>query len=182
MNVGLRAVVLPLFVGLASVFLIGCGGSEQNASAHNGQDVNFAQMMIPHHEQAVEMSRLVYERANREEVKQLARSIEAAQEPEINQMRSWLRAWGEGEMVGDHSTHDMPGMVGSGEMERLANVRGDEFDNLFLRLMISHHEGAIDMAKEVQSGGKSQDVERLAGEIIATQQAEIDHMSSLLPK
>jgi len=154
---------------------------------HNQHDVAFAQQMIPHHAQAIEMARLAPERTSTEKVLDLARRIEQAQDPEIQQMTTWLAAWGasvpttapgHGGMGMDHG--GMPGMMSAEEMRQLTQAKGAEFDRLFLTMMIEHHEGAVHMAQMELQHGSNTEARTLAQRIIDTQQAEIDEMRGLL--
>ena len=145
----------------------------------------FAQMMIPHHEQAVEMSKLAATRAGSSEVKALASKIEAAQGPEIATMQGWLKDWNassDGSSMGgmDHSGHDMEGMMSDSEMADLESKSGDAFDQAFLSMMIEHHSGALGMAKTEIADGENPDAIALAKTIESTQQAEIKQMEALL--
>lgn len=155
----------------------------------NEVDVSFAQGMIPHHAQAVEMSRLAATNDASPEVAALAAEIEGAQQPEIDLMTQWLSEWGQPapdpsmDMDGMHEMAGgmmMSGMVSSADMERLQEARGAEFDRLFLEFMILHHEGAIDMARQELEGGQNPAARELAQSIIDSQQAEIDRMNQLL--
>lgn len=139
-------------------------------------DQMFAAMMIPHHEQAVEMSELALTRSTNEELLALARQIRDAQEPEIDQMRSW----GDTDM-GDHAGHgmEMSGMLSDTEMDALRGATGSEFDRLFLAGMIAHHEGAIEMADMIIDS-ENDEVRALGESIRRTQQLEIDRMRVLL--
>ena len=186
--------IAPLVaLGLA---LTACGGDESDAGAasadHNDQDVTFATEMIPHHTQAVQMSEMALANAESQEVRDLAEDISAAQEPEIEQMSSWLEAWGEdvpdtgdGDMGGmDHGgmdgMEDMPGMMSSDEMDELESASGSAFDEMFLSMMIEHHEGAIEMAQTEQADGENPDEIDLAETIEDAQTAEIETMEELL--
>ena len=193
---------LAITAGLA---LAGCSGDGDNTStdpgttqsevaeqSFNAADVYFAQQMIPHHRQAIEMSDLAAVRAENPEVRQLAVDIAAAQGPEIQTMTGWLESWGEdvppdtadGGM--DHSVHggapidDMPGMMTTEEMDQLEASTGTEFDQMFLTMMIAHHEGAIDMAATEQTDGENADAVALAEEVETDQAAEIAEMQALL--
>ena len=152
--------------------------------------------MIPHHAQAVVMAKMAQTQASDPKVKALAVDIEAAQGPEIEQMSGWLKAWGEkvpatdssaGDMDGDMSGHDMgsmdgdtPGMMSSGQMSRLGMASGAMFDRMWLRMMIQHHEGAVEMAGTEQADGHSPDAVALAKKIEAAQTAEISQMQEML--
>lgn len=152
------------------------------AADHNDQDVIFAQMMIPHHRQALDMAELAETRASSAEVKKLAKQIEAAQDPEIQTMSGWLTSWGV-QVPGEddmHMDHGMPGMMSGEDMKKLEGLSGAAFDKAFLEMMIQHHEGAITMAKAEQSNGAYEPAKQLAASIIAGQSAEITTMKRLL--
>ncbi len=157
-------------------------------ASNNAADVAFAQGMIPHHQQAIEMARLVPERAQSEAVRNLARQIEAAQGPEIETLTGWLRDWGMAPGGMDHGGMDhgrmdhggMGGMMSDAEMKQLDQARGAEFDRQFLSLMIKHHEGAVAMAQTELGSGQFPAAKQLAKQIIDAQQAEIDTMRGLL--
>lgn len=180
-------------------------GEEQG---HNEADVTYLVMMIEHHTQALEMTELVEDRYDRDDINRIAERITAAQEPEITAMESWLE-----EHVfeparessahqnfcgleGDGSHHDedadlpecdldvdhdeMEGMVSDEDMDRLSGAESDEFDRLFVELMTEHHEGAVTMAEDVMDQGKDQLVLEMANELIAEQNTEIARMEQIL--
>ncbi|GAA4288661.1 DUF305 domain-containing protein [Georgenia daeguensis] len=153
-------------------------------AAHNDADTMFAQMMIVHHEGAIEMADLAVEKAGSEEVRTLAEGISAAQGPEIEQMTSWLEAWGEdsapmGGMEG-HGGMDMEGMSQEEAMAELEGLSGAEFDQRFLELMIAHHQGAVEMSETELADGENPQALELAQKIIDDQQAEIAEMEQML--
>ncbi len=170
------------------------GSGDASASVATGRaaDIAFAQLMIPHHEQAVEMADMALARVTSPEVRALAVQIKAAQDPEIAQMRSWLSEWGApAQMPGmehgsdDHSGHDMGGMSMSGmmtadDMAALEAATGDVFDRMWLQMMIEHHVGAVAMADQVLAAPDDSRVEKLARAVIAGQRAEIAEMKGLL--
>lgn len=161
------------------------GAGSDTSSQFNDADVAFAQGMIPHHEQAIEMAELAADRAESAEVKHLAEDIEAAQGPEIETMTGWLEAWGQeapsGTMDhGDMDHGDTGGMMTEDEMNMLEGAEGAEFDRMFLEMMIEHHEGAIDMARTEQANGENPDAVALAEQVETDQDAEIDQMRRLL--
>jgi uncharacterized protein (DUF305 family) len=153
------------------------------AEAHNDADVTFAQHMIPHHQQAVEMSDVVLGKQGIDpRVTQLANQIKLAQGPEIQQMQGWLDTWGAPAMP-PISGHDMPGMQGmmsDADMTALKDAQGVEASKLFLTQMIAHHEGAITMAQTEIEDGQDPVATAMAKEIVATQQQEIDMMKGIL--
>lgn len=154
-------------------------------------DVTFAQMMIPHHEQAVVMADLALDpKAGASPfVTELAEEIRGAQQPEIDQMKSWLAQWGApSAMPSDHDTHaghsmdglTMSGMMTDEQMAELARARGTKFDDMWLTMMIAHHEGAIVMAEQVRAQSDDPEVTTLAGAIIVAQRNEIAQMKKEL--
>ena len=147
-------------------------------------DAMFAQMMIPHHEQAVEMSTLAETRASDPRIVALAAEIKGAQQPEIDQMKAWLQEWGVPVMTADdamgaHMGHGMSGMLTDEQMSELEAASGTEFDILYAQYMIEHHKGAIEMAQDVVDS-KDPRVAALAQAIIQTQQAEIAQLETTL--
>ncbi|RRO14948.1 DUF305 domain-containing protein [Saccharopolyspora rhizosphaerae] len=153
---------------------------ETGQAPHNQADVTFARGMVPHHQQAIEMSRMAPDRAESPEVKALAEQIQAAQGPEIEKLTGWLQSWGVGEHSGvEHGGHG-GGMMSPAEMHRLGRSSGPEFDRAFLTMMIEHHEGAIEMARTALSAGQFPEAKQMAQQIIDTQQTEIDTMKRLL--
>ena len=178
-----RIVVAALL--LAALTLTGCGsdgGGSGTATDHNDADVQFAQMMIPHHQQAVEMSKLVLQADGIDPaVTMVAKGIKAAQAPEIELMQGWLQQWGAevDEMDGMHGMGG-DGMLSDDDMSKLGRAEGDELSMLFLEGMIGHHRGAIGMARHELDAGSSSDARKLASQIIESQGAEIKLMRDLL--
>ncbi|WP_120520232.1 DUF305 domain-containing protein [Arthrobacter celericrescens] len=161
----------------------GMMGSSSPATApatdHNAADVIFAQMMIPHHEQAIEMSEMILKKQGiSAEVAALANRIKAAQGPEIEKMKGWLKDWNQSMQM--PSGHGMDGMMGADDIAKLEAAQGKEAAKLFLTQMITHHEGAITMAKTESAGGKNSDAIQLSKDIISAQEAEIKEMRQLL--
>lgn len=157
------------------------GGSPYRTVDVARADVMFTAMMIPHHEEAVEMSRLMLAKQDIDPaIDDLAQRIENAQIPEIERMERWLDDWGFGGMS------DMPGMGRGGgmmsgsDLDRLDAARGLEAERYFLTEMIDHHEVAIDMSESEVRNGRYAPVVDLAGDIIRSQTAEIAEMRELL--
>jgi uncharacterized protein (DUF305 family) len=194
-----------IVAGFATAALVtGCGGGndmagmQHNSTAastpasgrqsadHNDHDVQFAQEMIAHHQQALDMARMVPGKSTNPKVTDLAKRIEGAQDPEIKTMTAWLSQWG-----ASPAASSMPGMdhgsMGSGtgmmtaeEMTELGQATGAEFDKMWMEMMIKHHEGAITMSKtHIEKGGNAES-KKLAQDIITAQQAEITEMQGLL--
>ncbi|HZA84345.1 MAG TPA: DUF305 domain-containing protein, partial [Actinomycetes bacterium] len=181
----MRRILLAL---AAALLLAACNQGEQDQeegtapaeAAPNDADVTFTQNMIPHHQQAIEMAKLVDSHTDRTELRKLANSIMRGQSQEITQMQGWLRSWGKpatpSEGHGGHGDTEMPGMMSEADMRRLMEATGTEFDLAFVEMMAAHHQGAIDMANTELKDGSAPEVTRLAQQVIDTQQDEIDQL------
>ena len=216
LKAGLGALALAATLGLAGCAddtdaggMGGMGGMESSSAApsstapsspapsvaktpasgpQNDADVMFAQMMIPHHQQAVEMSDLMLAKADADpRVLTLARQIKDAQAPEITQMTGWLEGWGfkvqpmDNDM--DHSGmsgNGMDGMMSDEDMKELEGASGADASRMFLEGMVKHHEGAVEMAQTEISDGENPDAIKLAEAIVTSQQQEITVMKDLL--
>lgn len=194
----LRTIALTSGALTATLFLAGCSTdastngansgttsspSAEESAAFNGADQMFASMMIPHHEQAVEMADLVLEKTGIDDrVVSLAQDIKAAQDPEIEVMKGWLSSWGvdydSSEVSGMGDMGD--GMMSGSDMDQLEQADGSEASHLFLEQMIEHHEGAIVMAQVELDAGEYPAAIELAGAIISAQTAEIATMRAIL--
>jgi uncharacterized protein (DUF305 family) len=149
----------------------------------NDADIMFAQMMIPHHEQAIELADMALDPTlmASEKVKALASQIKNAQDPEIDLMAQWLDDWEQPlmDMSVDHSM-TMEGMLSVDELGAIGQMNGEEFDQAWIRAMIAHHKGAIEMADTVKAEGESALVQELADAIIQAQKSEIDTLELLI--
>lgn len=184
--------------------------TSEQAEAHNQADMDFAHMMIPHHQQAVEMSDIILAKQGVDpRVVDLATQIKAAQGPEIEKMQGWMKRWGMSGMPGMSGTPTtttmsmpggsmmpngsmMPGMPGMGDMsgmdgmmseadmDALKNAQGVEASKLFLAGMIRHHQGALVMAQDEVKNGQFPDAVAMAESILESQQKEIDTMNQIL--
>jgi uncharacterized protein (DUF305 family) len=153
------------------------------AAEHNAADVMFAQMMIPHHAQAIQMSDIMLKKQGiPPEVTALATKIKAAQGPEIEKMTGWLTSWNEPTAApSGHSMDDgMERMMGEEDMKKLETGQGTDAAKLFLTQMIAHHEGAVMMARTESTDGKNPDAVQLSKDIVASQETEIQEMKDLL--
>jgi uncharacterized protein (DUF305 family) len=197
-----RAAV-ALICGL-TLLLVGCGDStgtptKTSQIGHNDADVAFATGMIQHHAQALSMVDLTLGRDLDPKVEQLAEDIRAAQAPEIETMADWLQDWDEPipATVRDHvnaedhggghgatdetdTGMDMPGMMSAGDMAKLEQASDAEFQDMWLSMMMNHHEGAVEMAQTEQTDGQYEPAITLAEDIEKSQTAEIDAMRALL--
>jgi uncharacterized protein (DUF305 family) len=152
-------------------------------AGYNADDVAFATNMIPHHQQAVDLAALVPDRTTNAALQSLAQQISAAQQPEIEVMKVFLVQWKENpDTDSGHGGHGntMQGMVDDATMTKLKSLNGAEFDKLWLETMISHHQGAIEMAKAEVANGDNVDAKSLATNIVTTQEAEIGQMKQML--
>ncbi len=184
-----RVAALAMTALALALALSACGGTDATTADHNQADVSFATDMIPHHQQALEMVDLTEERPLDAEVSALAAGIAAAQAPEIEEMSGWLSDWDEpvpsasasdGMDEMDMSGEAMPGMMSSEDMAALGAASDDQFQRMWLTMMIDHHQGAIDMAKTEQADGSSAPAIALAKAIQDTQEGEIATMRQLL--
>ncbi len=191
-SVGFGALACAISAAILALSLSGCSAAEQASSEHSGHsieqsqemsqslaaaDIMFAQMMIPHHQQAIDMALLAETHAGAEEVKKLAAEIKGEQSPEVELMKSWLSQ--EGVQVEIDHSMTMPGLLSASQMESLAAATGDQFDKLFLLSMIEHHKGAIEMAQNVLTS-TNVEVQILAESIILSQTEQIAFIQSLL--
>ncbi|GGV23033.1 MULTISPECIES: DUF305 domain-containing protein [Paenarthrobacter] len=160
----------------------GNGSAGSSDTAHNAADVMFAQMMIPHHAQAVEMSDAILAKKDiPASVTQLAVQIKAAQAPEIQKMTAWLEGWNMPVMASSgHAGHGMDGMLSEAELQKLKDAQGTEAAKLYLTQMITHHEGAVAMAKTEIAQGKYPEAIQLGRDIVTSQEREIQDMKGLL--
>ncbi|MEJ8283650.1 DUF305 domain-containing protein [Curtobacterium citreum] len=188
------AAAAALTIGLT---LAGCStnstGSSDNsssstsaASAHNDQDVMFTQGMLPHHQQAIEMSDMLLDKGSDvdADVVTLAKQIKAEQAPEIKTMTGWLKAWGEpteaSSMSGmDHSSMS-GGMMSDSDMDALDKASAADTGKLYLEQMVEHHTSAVDMAGTEVDKGKNSDAIALAKSIVSSQTEQITQMKDML--
>jgi len=193
----MKSLIAVVFALTAVVGLVSCSDNGQDSSsdiaeseAFNQADVDFATDMIQHHAQALAIVDMTVAREFSPELTRLAEQIRTAQGPEIETMVDWLNDWdqpvpettnahGDGEMDMDS---DMPGMVSEEELGELEAAQGAEFEQMWLEMMIEHHEGAIEMATIEQSDGEYPAAIDLAEAITSVQQTEIDEMDGLLTR
>jgi len=188
-----RPLILTV-AGIAIAALLAACGSHASSSASTA-DVSFAQLMIPHHQQAVQMADMAITSASSPDVQKLAEQIKGAQGPEISTMQSWLTAWRADDHMegmdpsapvnGDMGGMDMGGMSAYGmmtqeDMEKLSNATGTDFDRMWLQMMIAHHQGAVTMAQQVLDTTTNPEVQKLAQAVVDGQTQEIDAMQKLL--
>ncbi len=157
-------------------------------TSYSPDDVRFMQDMIPHHNQALQLAELVAGRTNHPELVDVAGRINVSQRDEIQFMQQWLRSRGEtvpNPTAHDamHTDHRMAGMATPRQMEELAGLDGTDFDRMFLRLMITHHEGAVTMVEELlEQPGAAYDpvLFEFTNDVTNDQETEIERMNGLL--
>lgn len=160
------------------------------APSDSSPEAGFARDMMVHHAQAVEMAEIVRDKTDSEEIRTLAADIALTQQAQIGQMQGWLQVWDlpptgtEPAMswMGEPHEGRMPGMASPEEINDLQQASPEEAEALFLQLMVPHHEAAVPMAQAVLEETDRKEVERLAGSIVASQQAEIELMRGLLQR
>jgi uncharacterized protein (DUF305 family) len=164
---------LMLFLGLTAGFTLFQAPEDRSSDQEfNRQDVMFMNMMIVHHDQAIEMAELAENRTDNEEILELSRNISQAQRAENEQMTEWMQELGY--ETGNH--HPMAGMASQEEMRRLETSEGENFDKLFAELMIEHHRGGIEMARNFREVGLNSELKAMQTQMIEAQQSEIKKM------
>ena len=197
--------LIVLVTLLATLLALGACGGDDDEPAHkshtaangdefNDADVDFATDMIQHHAQALAMVDLTMGRVLDPEILALAEDIRAAQAPEIESMSDWLTEWGEDipETVRDHANaghamegmegmdSEMPGMMSAEDLQALEDASDSEFQDMWLEMMIEHHEGAVEMAETEIADGQYKPAVDLAEDIVEAQTAEIETMQGLM--
>jgi uncharacterized protein (DUF305 family) len=150
-----------------------------DGSAYNAIDVAYVQMMIAHHEQAIEMAKLAPAQASNTGLKSLADRMNAAQTLEIDYLKSWLRDRNQPESDPNHDHASMPGGQSPEKMAALTAATGADFDRMFIAMMTEHHQGAQQMAGDLLKSGVDERLSELANETAVEQIAEIRRMSAL---
>lgn len=181
----------------AGGLLAGCGGTTATSPAtapppagrvtpaaglkhHNQDDVVFLQKMLPHHVQTGTMSDLAHSKATLPKVKTIALRIKAAQDQQITRIHNLLGAWDSPASAGGSSSDQVPGMLSDQQIQQLKAATGNAFDQLFLQLMITHQQGAIQMSQTELAQGSDPQARRMAQDIITGQQGEINQMQKLI--
>lgn len=159
---------------LAIVLAVAFLRPHSSATSFNANDVMFAQMMLPHHQQAIVMAEMVQQpgREASADVRSLAKEIRTQQSTEVRTLEELLRSW-HADADGGHHVGMMEGVLSDEELRQLDALRGPEFDHAWSLSMIRHHRGAIAMARDVLTSGVNQRVLRLANDVVAAQESEI---------
>ena len=177
-------IALRVFNSDSGTHMMGDSSAEGMNNSQSASDLEmnehmFAEMMIPHHQQAVDMSDLALKKSTNPKILDLAQRIKSAQSSEIIQMQSWLGGKEAKSMMSDHSGHSMGGMLTDEEFSKLESSSGVTFDTLFLEGMIVHHEGAIDMAQMIKET-TTQEVNAFGLNVVEVQSEEIREMKEIL--
>jgi uncharacterized protein (DUF305 family) len=181
-------VVLLLILALVAGGVLGYTIRALQLPSAGSADVGFARDMIEHHRQAVEMSKLVYDRTEDEIIRSLAFDIMTTQQAQIGMMSGWLASWNHSvnstgprmEWMGMPVAGLMPGMATREQLNRLSEAQGVEADAIFLQLMIPHHRAGVEMSVAAMEQARSEVVRQLATSIAEAQDAEIEAMQQLL--
>ena len=172
--------------------LAGCSGtadtapqSPQRATAagqqrHNDADITFLQDLLPHHVQTGTMTDLARTKATSPKVKALATRIKAEQDQQITRIHDLLGAWGVPITAGDSGNGQVPGILSDQQMQQLSSASGSEFDQAFLRLMIDHQQGAIQLAQTELAQGSDPQARRIAQDTVTRQQTQVNQMQKML--
>jgi len=157
---------------------MGHGSSSSSNANYTGADIMFLQMMIPHHQQAIDISNLAMKSSQDPELIELAKIIARDQAAEIKQMKAWLTDAGASEDMG-HSMDGMGGMLNDDELAALSAATGKEFDVLWLKGMTEHHDGAIHMTQMIEDAQNS-DIKEFGTKVIKDQSEQIAQMKKML--
>ncbi|MFB9905824.1 DUF305 domain-containing protein [Allokutzneria oryzae] len=191
----MKLIKTAVVAALVTLTVAACGGqpapaghsehsstSAPAAAKNNAADIAFASGMVPHHQQAVEMADLIPGRSDNPKLVSLGERVRKAQQPEIDKMNGWLKQWGAPAPTGHegHAGHDMAGMMTPQQMTELKAAKGVTFDKMWLRMMVEHHKGALEMARTELDKGADPDAKKLAKDIVDSQQKEIDEMTAML--
>jgi uncharacterized protein (DUF305 family) len=159
---------------------MGHGSSSSSNANYTGADIMFLQMMIPHHQQAIDISNLAMKASSDSELLELAKIIARDQAAEIKQMKAWLKDAGASEDMG-HSMDGMGGMLNDDELAALSAATGKEFDTLWLKGMTEHHDGAIHMTQMIEDA-QNADIKAFGAKVIKDQSEQIAQMKKMLAR
>ncbi|MGK5533717.1 DUF305 domain-containing protein [Streptomyces sp. URMC 129] len=192
--VGSGAIAVVAAVLIALTVIAPSSSADEEPPGEGSADVGFARDMAVHHQQAVEMSFIVRDRTDDEEVRLLAYDIINTQANQRGMMLGWLETWGVPKstsepmtwMDGDHAAHDragpaaMPGMATDEELDELRAAEGRAAEVLYLELMAEHHRGGVDMAEAAVERAGTDEITNLAAGMVRAQESEIQLMADML--
>ena len=185
-----------VIAGLAALIMVmalaGCSKDDSKAMDHEGHssmasgdlssdDIMFLQMMIPHHQQAIDMSDLALTKSSDSELLALAKDIRDEQAAEIVKMKAWLDKAGADLDPGHSMGHGMGGMLSDSELAALKAATGKSFDLLWLKGMTGHHVGAIDMATMIEDADNDE-IKSFGQAIVTSQSAQNKQMAAMIKR
>ena len=181
--------ITTIFIAILALSLSGCASASNKGMDHEGHsagasgdlssdDVMFLQMMIPHHQQAIDISDLALTKGEDSELLALAKNIRDEQAAEIVKMKAWLE---EANASSHSDSHSMDGMLSDSELAALKKASGKSFDVLWLKAMTGHHTGAIDMAAMIENP-KSAEIKSFGEGIVASQSAQNKAMAAMIKR
>ena len=191
-----NSVFKPVIAGLVALIMVialaGCSKDASMGMDHEGHssmasgdlssdDIMFLQMMIPHHQQAIDISDLALTKSSDSELLALAKDIRDGQGAEIVKMKAWLDGANAGMDPGHSMGHDMGGMLGDSELAALKAATGKSFDLLWLKGMTGHHDGAIDMAAMIENA-ENAEIKSFGQAIVTTQSAQNKQMAAMIKR
>ena len=195
-NTTINSAFKPVIAGLVALIMVmalaGCSKDASKAMDHEGHssmasgdltgdDIMFLQMMIPHHQQAIDMSDLALTKSSDSELLALAKDIRDGQGAEIVKMKAWLDKAGEDLDPGHSMGHDMGGMLSDSELAALKAATGKNFDLLWLKGMTGHHVGAIDMATMIEDADNDE-IKSFGQAIVTSQSAQNKQMAAMIKR
>ena len=183
--------ITTIFIAIVALSLTACASTGTKGSMHNhstqaagdlsSDDVMFLQMMIPHHQQAIDISDLALTKGEDAELLALAKNIRDEQAAEIVKMKAWLDAAG-ADLEMDHgASHSMSGMLSDSELAALDKASGKNFDVLWLKAMTGHHTGAIDMTAMIENA-KNAEIKSFGEGIVASQSGQNKAMAAMIKR
>ena len=187
-----KAVIAGLAALIMAMALAGCSKDASMGMDHEGHssmasgdlssdDIMFLQMMIPHHQQAIDMSDLALTKSSDSELLALAKDIRDGQGAEIVKMKAWLDAAGADLEMGHSHSHSMRGMLSDSELAALKAATGKSFDLLWLKGMTGHHVGAIDMATMIEDADNDE-IKSFGQAIVTSQSAQNKQMAAMIKR
>ena len=191
-NSAFKRVIAGLVALIMVMALAGCSKDSSMGMDHEGHssmasgdlssdDIMFLQMMIPHHQQAIDISDLALTKSSDSELLALAKDIRDGQGAEIVKMKAWLDGANAGMDPGHSMGHDMSGMLSDSELAALKAATGKSFDLLWLKGMTGHHVGAIDMAAMIEDASNPE-IKSFCQAIVTTQSAQNKQMAAMIKR
>lgn len=166
----------PAAAGNPSAGMTSMPAMNDGSASFNGTDVAFAQMMIPDHEMVAKMAKLAAGKASSGDLKTLATQLQKGQSQTVDMLQGMLKDWGKSS---DTTGMAMPGAMTDQDMTMLKSMKGMNFDMMFAQMMIKHHQGSVQMARDEQAKGTSQEAKAMAADMVTTQEKQIAQLRSI---